>query len=248
MQLKPAPESIKVRYSSTQGDGFHYMDRTKPPMHHDMKKPFFTALRDAWYVFVPEELEAVKAVQRAKGKTDEEIETHMYYNFSYWRERVRRVVPPPPIHYRRVRAVYATFGTLIDAKSSKPLFNDTAWKKADGVLDDILAGYAADLPNVTYYHQRLDKKGNPAVDEDGLPLLDCLRGTNDTELVHKWLYGTFGGWVAGVEMSDILLAEFRHRYNHNMSERRRLGFPKVHHPPAPLFARARTSLTPARSA
>lgn len=152
----------------------------------------------------------------------------MYYNFTYWRERVPRAVPPPPIHYRRVRAVYALFGAMKD-ETGKPLFNDTAWKKARGVLKEILAGHAADLPNVEYYHQRLNKKGEPAVDADGLPLIDCKRGSNDVELVHKNLTSTWGEWVAGVEMSDCLLAEFRHRYNHHQSERRRLGFPKVGH-------------------
>ena len=40
---------------------------------------------------------------------------------------------------------------------------------------------------------------------------------------------TFGTWCTGVEMPDVLLAEFRHRYNHRVSERRRTGFPKLGH-------------------
>ena len=40
---------------------------------------------------------------------------------------------------------------------------------------------------------------------------------------------TFGEWCTGVEMADMLIAEFRHRYNHRASERRRLGFPRLGH-------------------
>ena len=46
---------------------------------------------------------------------------------------------------------------------------------------------------------------------------------------------TFMPWNAAslallrVKMSDALLREFRHRYNHRVSERRRLGFPKIGH-------------------
>ena len=37
-------DEIRDRFSSVLGDGFHYMDRTVPPMHHDCKKAFFVAL------------------------------------------------------------------------------------------------------------------------------------------------------------------------------------------------------------
>ena len=96
------------------------------------------------------------------------------------------------------------------------------------MLKEILAGHAADGP-FSFYTQRLDVRGKPAVDADGLALLDCNRGTNDTELCHKQLVTTWGTWCVGVEMSDCLLREWRHRYNQRQSERRRLGFPKLGH-------------------
>jgi hypothetical protein len=69
--------------------------------------------------------------------------------------------------------------------------------------------------------------------EDGSKLnhaiLDCSRGSNDTECAHKQFITTFGTWNTGVEMSDVLMAEWRHRYNQHVSERRRLGFPRIGH-------------------
>jgi hypothetical protein len=62
-----------------------------------------------------------------------------------------------------------------------------------------------------------------------LCLLDCSRGTSDTECAHKQIITAYGSWVAGVELSDTLLREWRHRYNHRIAERRRLGFPKIGH-------------------
>ena len=50
-----------------------------------------------------------------------------------------------------------------------------------------------------------------------------------TECVHKQITSVFGSWNTGVEMGDMLLAWWRHTYNQGISERRRLGFPKIGH-------------------
>jgi hypothetical protein len=49
------------------------------------------------------------------------------------------------------------------------------------------------------------------------------------ECVHKQITSTFGEWCTGVEMADMLRSEFQHRYNQRVSERRRLGFPRLGH-------------------
>jgi hypothetical protein len=97
------------------------------------------------------------------------------------------------------------------------------------VLKEILAGHASDPPGMSFYCQQLDAKGEPKFDSRGLSLYYCNRGTNDTENAHKQIVTTFGTWTVGVEMSDCLMAEWRHRFNQRISERRRLGFPKIGH-------------------
>ena len=226
--LDPRPATVFDFFSCVLGDGFHYMDRPKVPMHHDCKKAYFVALRNAWFIFDSTKLGEVKAVLRQKGKSDEEIEAMMFYNFAYFRERVPRVVPPPSVHYPRVRAVFELFGPLCDAETGKPLFNEAAWKKAKGVLSEILAGNAAD-GSFSFYTQKLNSRGQPAVDADGLALFLCNRGTNDVENVHKQLVTTWGTWCVGIELTDCLLREWRHRFNQRVSERRRLGYPKIGH-------------------
>jgi hypothetical protein len=108
-----------------------------------------------------------------------------------------------------------------------PLFGKTEWAKAMNVLKDILVGYALDPPGYSFYTQHLDNKGELAFDSLGIALINCNRGTNDTECVHKQIVTTFGTWHVRVEMSDWLMAEHQHRYNQGISERRRAGFPKT---------------------
>ena len=198
-------------------------------MHHEVKKAYFVALRDAWMVFDPVVLEEVKDTLRANGFDDDDVDARMYYDFDFFRQRIARRVPPPSIHYWRVRRVFELFGSVVDSKTKQPLFNEAAWRRANNVLLEILQGNAADAPGYVPYHQRLDAKGQPAVDQYGLALLDCSRGTSDTECAHKQIVTAYGSWVAGVELSDVLLREWRHRYNHRIAERRRLGFPKIGH-------------------
>ena len=117
--LDAAPDTITDAFSCILGDGFHFMDRPKVPVHHDAKKAYFVALRNAWFIFDPLRLDEVKAALRAKGKSEEQIEAMMYYHFAYFRERVPRIVPPPSIHHRRVRAVFLLFGAMKDAETGK---------------------------------------------------------------------------------------------------------------------------------
>jgi hypothetical protein len=139
------------------------------------------------------------------------------------------VIPPPSILYWRVRIVFAVYGSQIDTKTNLPLFNTACWEKGNNVLREILLGFISDPPGITFYEQRLDSLGDPKFDKSGLALYDCNRGTNITENVHKQLNALFGSWAINIEFSDKLTAEFRHRYNHNMSQRRRSNFPKFGH-------------------
>jgi len=63
----------------------------------------------------------------------------------------------------------------------------------------------------------------------GMDIIECSRGTNRTEGYHKNVMVTFGSWSTGVEMSDCLLREKRHRHNQNVSEKRRSGYPRIGH-------------------
>lgn len=46
--LGDIPENIVDRYSSVLGDIFHFMDRCKVSIHHEAKKGYFVALRQAF--------------------------------------------------------------------------------------------------------------------------------------------------------------------------------------------------------
>jgi hypothetical protein len=125
--------------------------------------------------------------------------------------------------------VYALFGEQIDSQTKQPLFNVAGWKKAKNVLGEIIEGYASDPPGLDLYHYKLDSAGNPKYNSIGMPLLHCLRGTNITECHHKQMLMSIGTWATGIEMSDAIRTEHRHRYNHRMCINRRAGYPSFGH-------------------
>ena len=228
--LDEAPTTIEDHFSSVVGDSFHFMDRPKVPMHHDGKKGYFVALRQAWFQWDLTKLAEGKATLRVeRGMNDSEIEAMLYYDVDYFHVRVPRIVLPPSKLYWRVRAVYERYGPMLDAKTKAPLFNKAAWKRAINVIKKIIAGNASDPCGMTFYSQQLTAKGEPAYNSNEHALLDCSRGSNDTECAHKQFITNFGTWNTVVEMSDVLMAEWRHRYNQHVLERRRLEFPRIGH-------------------
>lgn len=228
-RLGPAPTTIIDRFSACLGDNFHAMSRPKVPVKHEYKKPYYVALQNAFFAWRPDLLDRVKQMLKHNGFSNEDIDALMYYDVDFFRQRVDRRVLPPRQLYWRVRAVFAIFGDKEDSKLKRPLFNARAWKKAKNILKEILDGFYSDPPGYSFYTNRLDRKGEPMVDKFGIELLSCNRGTNDVEAIHKQLVALYGTWCTGVEMSDALLSERRHRYNHKINENKRLGFPKLGH-------------------
>lgn len=54
------------------------------------------------------------------------VERMMYFNADFFKACIERRILPPQELYWRVRAVFVTFGDMIDAGTNKPLFNDHA--------------------------------------------------------------------------------------------------------------------------
>ena len=225
----PDPKLMKNKYRSVNGDAFHAMDRTKVGIKHEAKKGFFVALRDAFFVWNPRTIKELEERMRASGMTDDEIRRQKYFNTQLFRGCIDRKIPPSSILYWRVRAVYVAYGSIIDSKTKKPLFNERAWKKANNVLKEIEQGFYSDLPGIELYNKRLRANGTVMTNKYGMELIECFRGTNRTEAYHKNIHQTFGTWPLGIRISDCLLRERRHRHNHRMSEKRRHGFHKFGH-------------------
>ena len=95
------------------GDVFHAMDRTKVPVHHEAKKAFFVALREAFFVWNPSKLKELEDKMRNNGMTDDEIRVARYFNTQLFRGCVDRNVPPSTVLYWRVRAVYVASVTSL---------------------------------------------------------------------------------------------------------------------------------------
>ena len=102
-------------------------------MHHELKKTYFVALRDAWMIFDPVVLEEVKDTLRLNGSDNDDIAARMYYDFDYFRQRVPRRVPPPSIHYWRVRRVFELFGPIEDSKSKQRFGSGGALTAGNGL-------------------------------------------------------------------------------------------------------------------
>lgn len=229
LEEAPLPQHLKNRYSVVLGDIFHAMNRTRVPVKHEAKKAYFNALRNAFLIWNPRKVEEFESKMRNDGKTEKDIEAMKYFSPHLYDECVERYAPAPRIMYYRVRAVYTLFGNIVDSKTKKPLFNTDAWKKANQVLKEIRRGYYSDPPGVNLYSKKLRSDGTVMRNKYGMELIECFRGTNRVEAYHRKLVPSVKSKNFGVKSADYLLDEIRHRHNHNISEMRREGFPKLGH-------------------
>lgn len=111
------------------------------------------------------------------GMSKEDIDAELFYNPSLFKGCVDRHVPRPSVLYWRVRAVFVTFGNMIDESTGRPLFNDAAWKKARNILKEIRAGLYSDPPGMRMYTYKMEK-GKVKLNKYGMKMIECIRGTN----------------------------------------------------------------------
>jgi hypothetical protein len=144
--LDPPPAKILDIYSSVLGDGWHLMDRPKIQKGHVARKPFKVALQDGLYVWNPNRTEHAERTLMQAGMGDKMIQGKKYFNVKFFRVRCGRAYVMPSRLYCRIRAVFAFYGKIIDPETKRPLFNKSAWAKANNLLKDILLGLYSDPP------------------------------------------------------------------------------------------------------
>ena len=185
-------------------------------------------MSEAVYAWDEQDMNTLVSKLKSVYELDEEkIRLFRYFCPRYFAERVQRHCLGPCELYCRVYNVFATFDMKRGPKTNKALFNKLAWKKANGILKEILCRYYSDPPGESLFRYKLRKNGSIRRDNFGITLLRCIRDTNALEGEHKNIKDTFGSRSMGVEFADLLLRERRHRCNIGASQRNLMGYPNI---------------------
>lgn len=173
----PDPKDIIDVFSPVLGDPFHAMDRPKVSIRQDLKKSYYVAFMNAWLIWDDNLMNELRTRMAETGLSEEDIDAELFYNPSLFKGCVDRHVPPPSILYWRVRAVFVTFGNMVDESTGRPLFNAAAWKRAKNLLTEIRAGLYSDPPGMKMYTYKMEK-GRIKLNKYGMKMIECMRGTN----------------------------------------------------------------------
>lgn len=173
----PDPRDIIDVFSPVLGDPFHAMDRPKVSIRQDLKKSYYVVFMNAWLIWDDNLMNELRTRMAETGLSEEDIDAELFYNPSLFKGSVDRHVPPPSILYWRVRAVFVTFGNMVDESTGRPLFNAAAWKRAKNLLTEIRAGLYSDPPGMKMYTYKMEK-GRIKLNKYGMKMIECMRGTN----------------------------------------------------------------------
>jgi hypothetical protein len=171
-------------YTRIKKDIFHAFHMIPIPVNHGHRPGFLRSLRDHLMRWDPVIRSTVdKTCQKIYGIGFDEM---LIRNPRYIQARTPRYVPAPSVLVPAIEHVYNMYGKALDAKTGIPLFSKQAWQKANAVLELARQGYLSDLDGIVLY----EKAG---IDQHGLQLWKCLRGTNKVEGgPHGDIYRKFG--------------------------------------------------------
>jgi hypothetical protein len=135
---------------------------------------------------------------------------------AFFYKSVRRIIPGPLELHGRVKEVFDAYKDARDSKTNNRLFSPAAESQAANVLKLIQDGLVSDPADIPLYYVESEDEFT------SLRTYWCVRGTNFVEGgVHQKIIRSFGSFNAGPALADALLAEDRHRHNHDMAVARR---------------------------
>lgn len=195
-------------------DVWHVMHRVMKtiPNGHSLRKPFATAFSKTLLMIDEDDRRMVdQALAKRPVSTRTTWDELRKTNPEWLWRRVRRYVPKKEYLVPVLEELFQCWGDAKCSKTGLPLFNQTTWKKAEGVLQSVRNGWVSDPDGISLYVKiRLDK--------EGLTVYRCLRGTNSVEGgIHMVLMRIFGSLNASVELADSAIADWRHRHNTDVS-------------------------------
>ena len=183
-EMVESPENAGDEFTRIKKDIFHAFHMIPIPVNHGHRAGFLCSLRDHLMRWDPTARAAVdKICQKVYGIKFDDM---LIRNPRYIAARTPRHVPPPSVLVPAIEHVYKMFGNALDAKTGAPLFSKQAWQKAKAVLELARQGYLSDIDGIVLYERA-------GVDQHGLQLWKCLRGTNKVEGgPHGDIYRKFG--------------------------------------------------------
>lgn len=189
-------------------DAFHLMDSLPISEKHGAQKVFMARFSDALFVTSQDDKKRVsKALERQKTTWDKVVRESP----GWIAKRVRRTIPPSNELLPVVEKLFQDLGNAVCAKSGQPLFDNACKAQAKKILEAIEKGHVSDPVGVPLYYIRY-------VDDLGLPVYRCIRGTNSLEGgVHTNIIRKFSMYNASPRLTDCLLSDYRLRHNTDVS-------------------------------
>ncbi|KAG6849716.1 hypothetical protein H0H93_006013 [Arthromyces matolae] len=183
-KLIEKPPDVGEVMTRIKKDIFHAFHMIPTSVNHGVRPAFLRALRDHMMRWDPEIRASVDRTCQRVFKCS--FDDMLVRNPRFICERTPRHIPSPSVLVPAIKHVFDTFGNALDSKTQLPLFNHTARKKAEAVLDLARQGYLSDLDDIPMY----EKSG---IDNYGLETFRSLRGTNNVEGgPHSDIYRKFG--------------------------------------------------------
>ena len=196
----------KILAARILADVFHEMDKVCRTISkkHTLCKKFATAFSDTLLVPDEDDKKLVSEVLLKKKLTYEKVRSK---SPAWLWKRVCRYIPESGILVLILTEFFNCWGKIKCPITGQPLFSAETWKKTQGVLHDVRKGWLSDPSLISVYTQE-------GTDKNGLPLYHCIRGTNSVEgAIHNPIRRNFASLNASMELSDALIADFRHRHN-----------------------------------
>ncbi|SPQ94150.1 unnamed protein product (mitochondrion) [Plasmodiophora brassicae] len=203
-------------------DIFHWLNDLPVKATNAYQPAFLAAMRDAILVVDPEDKDMVRRKLEEAGQLPDDFEAFIH-NSRWARSRIKRATRRPVEMDEAVQAVVDAYRSAKDPMTNDPLLTEAGLKKIEAMRVHVRKGCLSDPPGFQFYTEI-------AVDELGLPVYHCSRGTNSLEGgYHRDLYRSMGSFGASLELADAILAEKRHRQLMRASVRHRADVPFFGH-------------------